>query len=91
MLLLTPISALRVPHRDRLLMVLVIAAIAIGIGTEATIFRLAIFDGVDFLNQSLGAVFAGICMPRGRSQWAAAAALPIGLGLVAWGFILAFS
>lgn len=90
MLLLAPLSVLQVRRRERLILVMVIAAIVMGIGTEATIFRLAIFDGVDFVNQSMGAVFAGICAPRERSPLAAAAALPIGLGLVVWGFVLAF-
>lgn len=90
MLLLAPVCAVRVPRRDGVIIGLVVTAIVMGIGTEATIFRLAIFDGVDFVNQSLGAVFAGICMPRERSLVGAAAALPVGLGLVIWGFILAF-
>lgn len=35
--------------------VITMLAIGLGAGTEATIFRLAIFDPVDFVNQSLGA------------------------------------
>jgi hypothetical protein len=37
-----------------------LACILIGVFTEATAFRLAKFDEVDFCSQSLGAVFAGI-------------------------------
>ena len=37
-----------------------IACIGLGTMTEATIFRLAKFDEVDFCNQSLGAVLAGL-------------------------------
>lgn len=37
-------------------------AIAIGAVTEATIFRVAIFDPMDFFNQSLGAVAAAACI-----------------------------
>lgn len=37
-----------------------IVAIAIGAVTESTLFRLAIFDPVDFLNQSLGAALAAV-------------------------------
>lgn len=40
---------------------LVVLAIIFGILTEATLFRIAIFDPVDFCNQSLGAVLAGAC------------------------------
>jgi hypothetical protein len=39
--------------------VMVVVAIGLGWGTEQTIFELAIFDPVDFFNQSLGAVLAG--------------------------------
>lgn len=35
-------------------------AIGLGVITESTIFRLAKFDEVDFFNQSLGAVLAGL-------------------------------
>jgi hypothetical protein len=37
-----------------------IACIALGAITESTIFRLAKFDEIDFCNQSLGAVLAGL-------------------------------
>jgi hypothetical protein len=37
-----------------------LACIALGAVTEATIFRLAKFDEIDFCNQSLGAVLAGL-------------------------------
>lgn len=36
-----------------------LASIGIGAVCEATIFRIAIFDRVDFCNQSIGAVLAG--------------------------------
>jgi hypothetical protein len=39
---------------------LTIACIGLGTITEATIFRLAKFDEIDFCNQSLGAVLAGL-------------------------------
>ena len=51
---------LMVVRRPRWIVVLVVGvAIAIGWFTEATVFRLAIFDPVDFCNQSLGACIAG--------------------------------
>jgi hypothetical protein len=37
-----------------------LACILLGVFTEATAFRIAKFDEVDFCNQSLGAVLAGI-------------------------------
>lgn len=37
-----------------------LACILLGVFTEATAFRIAKFDEVDFFNQSLGAVLAGI-------------------------------
>ena len=42
-----------------------LVAILIGVGTEATIFRIAIFDPVDFYNQSLGAALAAMSV-QGR-------------------------
>jgi peptidoglycan biosynthesis protein MviN/MurJ (putative lipid II flippase) len=39
-----------------------LCCIALGAVTEATIFRLAKFDELDFCNQSLGAVLAGLAM-----------------------------
>jgi hypothetical protein len=39
---------------------LCVACIALGAVFEATIFRLAKFDEIDFCNQSLGAVFAAV-------------------------------
>jgi hypothetical protein len=42
-----------------------VLAILIGAGLEATYFRFAIFDPVDFFNQSLGAVLAALSV-QGR-------------------------
>lgn len=39
----------------------VLLAVAAGVVTEATIFKLAVFDMVDFANQSIGACLAGLC------------------------------
>jgi hypothetical protein len=38
----------------------ILLCIAAGTVTEATVFRLAIFDEVDYCNQNLGAVLAGL-------------------------------
>ncbi len=43
----------------------VLIAIALGVGTEATIFHGAVWDPVDFGNQSAGACLAG-CVVAGR-------------------------
>ena len=73
---------------------LIALAIAIGIGaiTEATIFRLAVFDPVDFFNQSLGATTAtaaviGMTLEGRRGVTAGALAM----GFLVIGFALAFS
>jgi len=39
---------------------LYVFCILLGVGTEATIFRIAKFDEIDFCNQSLGAVVAAL-------------------------------
>jgi hypothetical protein len=52
------------------LLPLCLGCILLGVLTEATIFRLAKFDEIDFCNQSLGAVLAAICLSPlvGREQ-----------------------
>ncbi len=45
---------------------IVLAAIGIGAVAEATIFKIAKFDPVDFNNQSIGAYLAGCCAVRTR-------------------------
>ena len=47
-------------ERNRL--AIVFLAVALGFGTEMTIFNLAKFDPVDFANQSLGACIAGLSL-----------------------------
>lgn len=74
--------------------VVALVGLAIGIGgvMEATIYRLAIFDPVDFLNQSLGAVMAGcLVIGRRRSFPAAVVAVIGGLALLWLGFRYAFA
>jgi hypothetical protein len=70
----------------------VLVAVAMGWGTEETVFKLAIFDPVDFFNQSLGAVLAGAVVlgDRGRAVtglWA----LSIGFMVLIAGFYFAFA
>ena len=45
---------------ERKLLAIVVLAVAMGFGTEMTVFNLAKFDPVDFANQSLGACMAGL-------------------------------
>jgi hypothetical protein len=92
-LLLLSLASAVSPRRPQMWAVGAMAvAVAIGGLTEATIFRLAIFDPVDFFNQSLGAATAtaaviGSTLPK-RPAVAMAA---LSLGFLAVGFILAFS
>ncbi|MCA9187345.1 MAG: hypothetical protein R3E01_35190 [Pirellulaceae bacterium] len=47
---------------SRVVLILLVAAIMLGGVFESTIFRLAIFDPVDFCNQSLGAAIAALAV-----------------------------
>lgn len=73
---------------DRKLFALVCLAVALGFGTEMTLFNLAKFDPVDFANQSIGACMAGLCLLGQEWQeklglWTAVAAFAfIGIGFV---------
>jgi hypothetical protein len=70
----------------------VLAAIALGAVLEATVFRVAIFDPIDFVNQSLGAVLAACCVhgePRSLSR--AVLAGVVALVALTAGFQLAFA
>jgi hypothetical protein len=67
-------------------------AILIGVGTESTFFLIAIFDPVDFANQSLGACLA--CASVLGRQGSKPLALGLGVlsaATLAAGFVLAFS
>lgn len=68
------------------------AAVLLGVGTEATVFRLAEFDPVDLANQSLGAVLAGVGMLDARSYDRSAGLAGVaGLVFLVGGFFLAFA
>ena len=62
------------------IVLLAVAAIGVGGMFEATIYRIAKFDEVDFCNQSLGAVLAalGVLLAAGRTK----PPLPLFFGLV---------
>lgn len=66
-------------------------AVLAGVGTEATVFRLAEFDPVDLANQSLGAVVAGASFAGADGRRAGAYAAAAGVVLVVAGFRYAFA
>ena len=69
----------------------VLFCIGLGVVTEATVFELAVFDLVDFANQSIGACLAGACALGRSGPRDAAVAFAGGVaGLVA-GTFLAFA
>lgn len=80
------------PERRWPVVITVWASVLVGVGTEATVFRLAEFDPVDLANQSLGAVLAGVAMldarPYDRSSTVAAVA---GLVFLVAGFFYALA
>lgn len=80
----------------RLMVPFCVLCILGGVVTEATVFRLARFDEIDFFNQSLGAVLAMLCVSAmvtdqksGPMVWISG--LTVGLGFLMAGGILAFS
>ena len=67
-------------------------AIALGWGTEQTIFRLAIFDPVDFFNQSLGAIVAAGAIVGDEGGVATGGrAFGLGITVLVAGFYFAFA
>lgn len=69
-----------------------VASILAGVGTEATVFRIAIFDPVDLAIQSLGALLVASAVLRGRRSVALGAGLILlGLVLLWAGFRYAFA
>jgi len=90
LMLLAPFLLLRRGGAWRVVAVAVVAVL-LGVGTEATIFRLAEFDPVDLANQSLGALLAcaGFVDADGASDAALAAAA--GFVLLVAGFHYAFA
>lgn len=92
LMLLSFAYVLPAKHRPKFVVVGAFIAIALGWGTESTIFKLAIFDPVDFNNQSLGAVVAGACVlgDEGRTRnmvWS----LALGSIALVAGFYFAFA
>jgi hypothetical protein len=78
--------------RPWLVVITTMAAVMLGVVTEATVFRLAIFDPVDLAVQSLGAVIVGcavVAVPRSLLTGMFLAAL--GAVLLMVGFWLAFA
>lgn len=90
-LILATVSAFRSP-RPWLVVAGTVAAIVAGAGIEATIFRLALFDLVDFANQSLGAlIVAGALVNVAGSRWLGIGLLLVAVALLAAGFRYAFA
>lgn len=92
LMLLSLVYLMPVRWRPTAIVVTTFIAIALGWGTESTIFKLAIFDPVDFNNQSLGAVVAGACVlgdegPPINMVWA----LALGTVALIGGFYFAFA
>lgn len=63
-------AQLAAPARTGSIVIMLISLVSIGFGAiaEETVFKLAQFDPVDFVNQSLGAVLAGIVVIAARAQ-----------------------
>jgi hypothetical protein len=90
-LLALPLASLK----DRLgweVVAAVAIAVALGAVLEATVFRFAIFDPVDFANQSLGACLAGACVAGERASLGrAGTAGAVAVVCLQAGFLLAFA
>lgn len=70
----------------------VMLAIAFGTATEATVFRIAIFDPVDFFSQSIGMCLAGACVvERQETSRIALELFVIAVISIVLGFIFAFA
>ncbi len=69
-----------------------LVAILLGVATETTIFRIAIFDPVDFFNQSLGAAWAAISVQgQPASRTVAFSCMGLALAFLAVGGAFAFA
>lgn len=76
---------------DRVAILIGFAAIGFGWLTESTIFKLAIFDPVDFVNQSLGALVAvSVVLGEKRSVSRGAWLLALSIVGIIGGFSFAF-
>ena len=92
LLLLAPVVFVP-PHLQGLAVVAgILVAVALGWGTESTIFKLAIFDPVDFFNQSLGATLAGaIVLGQTRSGTTFVGLAALAIAALISGFVFAFA
>ena len=71
---------------------LVLIAIGLGAVTESTIFKIAIFDPVDFFNQSLGACMVGLCLLEEKNSPSLSAGMAlVGFLFLVVGFTFAFA
>ncbi|HSV38177.1 MAG TPA: hypothetical protein VLI04_05405 [Nocardioidaceae bacterium] len=69
---------------------LLLLCVGMGVGTEATIFRLAAFDRMDFALQSAGAALAAMVLLTMGTPLRNALAFLAGMGFLFLGFILVF-
>lgn len=90
LLLLAPVVLVRLGGAWRAVAVAAVAVL-LGVGTEATIFKLAEFDPVDLANQSLGGLLAAAGALDAHGVPDAAVAAAAGVALVLAGFRLAFA
>jgi hypothetical protein len=90
LLLLAPLLLVRWGGAWRAVAALAVAVL-LGVGTEATVFKLAEFDSVDLANQSLGATVAAAGALDAYGWLDALVAAVAGLALVAAGFHYAFA
>ena len=74
----------------RLVAGLLVLCVAMGVGTEATIFRLAAFDVMDFALQSAGAALAAMLLLSLGTPLRNALAFLTGFGFLILGFVLVF-
>ena len=70
---------------------LVVLAVSFGVATEATVFRIAIFDPIDFFNQSIGAVAAGWLMYDVTRRRCGVTGMAVGFIVLSIGFFFAFA
>jgi hypothetical protein len=66
-------------------------AVLLGVGTEATVFRLAEFDPVDLANQSLGGLLAAAGFVGATGWRTATLGAVVAFGFLVAGFGLAFA
>lgn len=88
MLLLVVVRAFAADPDDVLTVALLMTAVAIGALAEASVFRLAAFDRMDFALQSAGAALAAILFMVTGTAARSLAAFFLGFGFLVLGFVI---